>query len=142
MVWGTFFGDEVPQSARLSAGGGGGVQKPFGQCPNAFCANLNGAPLSVIQCLRISWTHPLVPLYVYFQLLALSELFWTHGTLVILDIEMDLLMRFQNVLVKKAFATALKRTFELSLRCVLHKVALQVVLVTAPVIRKCFRRNI
>ena len=24
MVWGTFFGDEVPQSARLSAGGGGG----------------------------------------------------------------------------------------------------------------------
>ena len=24
MVWGTFFGDKVPQSARLSAGGGGG----------------------------------------------------------------------------------------------------------------------
>ena len=95
-----------------------------------------------LQELRIYWTYPLVSLYVYFQLLALSELFWTHGTLVILDIEMDLLMRFQNVLVKKAFATALKQTFELSLRCVLHKVALQVVLVTAPVIRKCFRRNI
>ena len=28
MVWGTFFGDEVPQSARLSAGGG--VQKLTG----------------------------------------------------------------------------------------------------------------
>ena len=26
MVWGTFFGDEVPQSARLSAGGGGGAK--------------------------------------------------------------------------------------------------------------------
>ena len=77
-------------------------------------------------------TYPLVPLNVHFQLLALSELFWTHGALVVLDIEMDLLVRFQDVLVKKALATAFERTFELSLRCVLHKVALQVVLVTAP----------
>ena len=44
MVWGTFFGDEVPQSARLSAGGG--VQKLFGQCPNAFYANCIGASLT------------------------------------------------------------------------------------------------
>ena len=77
-------------------------------------------------------TYPLMPLNMYFQLLALSELFWTHGALVVLDIEMDLLVRFQDMLVKKALATAFKRTFELSLCCVLHKVALQVVLVTAP----------
>ena len=80
----------------------------------------------------IQQTYPLVPFYVDFQLLALSELFWTHGALVVLDIEMDLLVRFQDVLVKKALATAFERTFELSLRCVLHQVALQVVLVTAP----------
>ena len=80
----------------------------------------------------IQQTYPLVPFYVDFQLLALSELFWTHGALVVLDIEMDLLVRFQDVLVKKALATAFERTFKLSLCCVLHKVALQVVLVTAP----------
>ena len=39
-----FFGDEVPQSARLSAGGG--MQSLFGQCPNAFVINFNGASLS------------------------------------------------------------------------------------------------
>ena len=43
MVWGTAFGDKVPQSARLSAGRG--VQKLFGQCPNAPCMNLSGASL-------------------------------------------------------------------------------------------------
>ena len=75
------------------------------------------------------WTYPLVSLYVYFQLLALSELFWAHGALVILDIKMDLLVRFQNVLIKKALATAFKWTFELSLCCVLHQVALQVIFV-------------
>ena len=41
---GHFFRDEVPQSARLSAGRG--VQKLFGQCPNACCMNCNGASLS------------------------------------------------------------------------------------------------
>ena len=41
MVWGTFFRDEVPQSARLSAGGG--VQLLKGQCPNAWGDFLNGA---------------------------------------------------------------------------------------------------
>ena len=45
MVWGTFFGDEVPQSARLSAGEG--VQKLFGQCPNAWVINLSGASLNL-----------------------------------------------------------------------------------------------
>ena len=45
MVWGTFFGDKVPQSARLSAGEGG-VQKLFGQCPNAPSMNFSGASLS------------------------------------------------------------------------------------------------
>ena len=35
---------KVPQSARLSAGGG--VQKLFGQCPNACSVNLSGASLS------------------------------------------------------------------------------------------------
>ena len=82
--------------------------------------------------LRINSTHPLVSLYVNFQLLALSELFWTHGALVVLDIEMDLLVRFQNVLVKKALAAAFEWTFELPLGCVLHKVPLQVVFVAAP----------
>ena len=43
MVWGTFFRDEVPQSARLSAGEG--VQSLNGQCPNAFCAIFGGASL-------------------------------------------------------------------------------------------------
>ena len=68
-------------------------------------------------------------LYVHFQLLALPELFWTHGALVILDVKMDFLMGFQNVLIKKALATAFKWTFELSLSCVLHQVALQVIFV-------------
>ena len=44
MVWGTAFGDKVPQSARLSAGGGG--QKLKGQCPNAPCMNLRKASLN------------------------------------------------------------------------------------------------
>ena len=44
MVWGTFFRDEVPQSARLSAGGGGG-QKLFGQCPNSQSHIFGGASL-------------------------------------------------------------------------------------------------
>ena len=42
---GHFFRDEVPQSARLSAGGGG--QSLNGQCPNAFCAIFGGASLSI-----------------------------------------------------------------------------------------------
>ena len=42
MVWGTFFGDEVPHSARLSVGRG--VQKLFGQCPHAFCTFEWGFP--------------------------------------------------------------------------------------------------
>ena len=46
MVWGTFFGEKVHQSARLSAGGGG--QKLFRQCPNAPCMNLSGASLILI----------------------------------------------------------------------------------------------
>ena len=37
-------GKKVPQSARLSAGGGGG-QKLFGQCPNVWVNNLIGASL-------------------------------------------------------------------------------------------------
>ena len=44
MVWGTFFRDEVPQSARLSAGEG--VQWLNGQCPNAFYAIFHGASLN------------------------------------------------------------------------------------------------
>ena len=43
MFWGTFSGDKVPQSASLS--GGRGVQKLFGQCPNATCMKLRGASL-------------------------------------------------------------------------------------------------
>ena len=42
---GHFFGDKLPQSARLSAGRG--VQKLFGQCPNAPCMNLSGASLTL-----------------------------------------------------------------------------------------------
>ena len=80
-------------------------------------------------------------LYVNFQLLALSELFWTHGALVVLDIEMDLLVRFQNVLVKKALATAFEWTFELPLSCVLHKVALQIVFVAAPATKISLREE-
>ena len=41
---GHFFRDEVPQSARLSAGWG--VQSLNGQCPNAFYAIFGGASLS------------------------------------------------------------------------------------------------
>ena len=37
---------KVPQSARLSAGGG--MQSLFGQCPNRGDANFNGASLSVM----------------------------------------------------------------------------------------------
>ena len=44
MVWGTFFRDELPQSARLSAGGGG--QSLKGQCPNAFGNIFDGASLT------------------------------------------------------------------------------------------------
>ena len=44
MVWGTFFRDEVPQSARLSAGG---VQSLKGQCPNAFGIFFGVASLSI-----------------------------------------------------------------------------------------------
>ena len=40
---GHFFRDEVPQSARLSAGEG--VQSLNGQCPNAFYAIFGGASL-------------------------------------------------------------------------------------------------
>ena len=40
---GHFFRDEVPQSARLSAGRG--VQSLNGQCPNAFYAIFHGASL-------------------------------------------------------------------------------------------------
>ena len=71
-------------------------------------------------------------LHVNRQLLALRELFWAKGAMEVLDPKVNLFVRFQDVLVKKALATAFERTFELSLRCVLHKVALQVVLVTAP----------
>ena len=49
MVWGTFFRDEVPRSARLSAEGG--VQSLNGQCPNAFCAIFGGASLTIITLL-------------------------------------------------------------------------------------------
>ena len=38
---------KVPQSARLSAGGGG--QKLKGQCPNAPCMNLRKASLSTVR---------------------------------------------------------------------------------------------
>ena len=38
---------KVPQSARLSAGGG--VQLPFGQCPNRGDANRKGASLRILQ---------------------------------------------------------------------------------------------
>ena len=44
MVWGTFFRDELPQSARLSAGG---VQSLKGQCPNAFGNFFGGASLNL-----------------------------------------------------------------------------------------------
>ena len=37
---------KVPQSARLSAGGG--MQKLKGQCPNAPCVNLSGASLTAL----------------------------------------------------------------------------------------------
>ena len=37
---------KVPQSARLSAGGG--VQLPFGQCPNRGDANRKGASLTSV----------------------------------------------------------------------------------------------
>ena len=40
MVWGTFFGDEVPQSARLSAGGGA---KAIRAMPNASAMYLRRA---------------------------------------------------------------------------------------------------
>ena len=55
---GHFFRDEVPQSARLSAGGGG-VQSLFGQCLNAFVSNFNGASLTnsapVVSVMSVSW---------------------------------------------------------------------------------------
>ena len=43
MVWGTFFGDEVPQSARLSAGGGA---KAIRAMPNASAMYLRRASLT------------------------------------------------------------------------------------------------
>ena len=60
MIWGNFLGkilldffrDEVPQmSARLSAGQG--VQKLFGQFPNAQVMKLEGASLRVLVCVRM-----------------------------------------------------------------------------------------
>ena len=36
----------MPQSARLSEGGGGGGQSLFGQCPNRPCVFFSGASLS------------------------------------------------------------------------------------------------
>ena len=59
MVWGTFFRDEVPQSARLSAGGGGQLLK--GQCPNAWGDFLNGASLRIrlkrLKLISLSFVH-------------------------------------------------------------------------------------
>ena len=46
IVWGTFFRDELPQSARLSAGG---VQSLKGQCPNAWGDFFGGASLTISQ---------------------------------------------------------------------------------------------
>ena len=54
MVWGTYAvnieaqmsgrsGNKVPQSARLSEGGGGAI--PIGQCPNRPCNFFSGASL-------------------------------------------------------------------------------------------------
>ena len=86
--------------------------------------------------------YPIVSLHVNRQLLALCELFWAKGAMEVLDPKVNLFVRFQDVLVKKALATAFKRTFELSLCCVLHKVALQVVLVTAPASKICLIRNL
>ena len=45
-LWHLKLMQKVPQSARLSAGRG--VQKLFGQCPNAFGMNLNGASLTPV----------------------------------------------------------------------------------------------
>ena len=71
-------------------------------------------------------------LHVNRQLLALSELFWAKGAMEVLDPKVNLFVRFQDVLVKKALATAFKRTLELSFCRVSHNVTLQVILVAAP----------
>ena len=55
----------------------------------------------------------MVSLYVNFQLLALSELFRADWALVILDVKMDLFVRFHDMLVKEALSAALKWAFEL-----------------------------
>ena len=71
----------------------------------------------------------MVSLYVNFQLLALSELFRADWALVILDVKMDLFVRFHDMLVKEALSAALKWAFELPLCRVLQKVAFQVIFV-------------
>ena len=65
MVWGTFFRDEVPQSARLSAGGG--VQTLNGQCPNAFGIFFGGASLIIH-----NWLHWMSPYHLPFCLTNLT----------------------------------------------------------------------
>ena len=76
--------------------------------------------------------YPIMSLHVNRQLLALRELFWAKGAMEVLDPKVNLFVRFQDVLVKKALATAFKRTFELSFCRVSHNMTLQVILVAAP----------
>ena len=49
---------KVPQSARLSAGGGG--QKLKGQCPNAPSMNLSGASLISIELIKLVNFRPML----------------------------------------------------------------------------------
>ena len=62
---------KVPHSARLSAGGG--VQKLFGQCPNAFYANFIGASLTPVSFFWPLWCY-WKPLTAFSQALLVDSL--------------------------------------------------------------------
>ena len=70
-------------------------------------------------------------LHVYRQLLALRELFWAKGAMEVLDPQVNLFVRFQDMLIKKGFAATIKFTFELPLRRVSNNMTLQVIFVAA-----------
>ena len=70
-------------------------------------------------------------LHVNRQLLALRELFWAEGAMEVFDSQVNLFVRFQDMLIKKGFAATIKFTFELSLCRVSYNMTLQVVFVAA-----------
>ena len=68
--------------------------------------------------------YPVVSLHVHRQLLALCELFWAKCAVKVLDPQVNLFVRPQDMLVKKGFPATLKFTFELSFGRVSHDMTL------------------